>query len=568
MTPFADGSGLLTRRSSRVEPGRAISDCTGILRSARLALTSRHVRINGWTGIWSARPEGSNLSEINERKPTWLVTGLALRGTVALLVASAVAAVSGLGTQVVAAPAISVFVGYADSARAGGEFPNPWNGAPNVTFDGCSPQSACTFDAGAIRIRNDNTASVVINQVNVHLGACMYTWSGPIYGVVLAPGASLITTQRSSGVAAGCTGPDPSTFDSSDIPNRGTCTNDGIQATVDVIVDGATTTYADSGQVLNTGGVDPGACTGGDEATQWVRIGSEPCPGQTLSLVPTAQSEPVGTTATVSAIFTDSCGNPLSDVAVGFKVTAGPNAGKTGSGLTDSTGTATFSYASSVTGIDSLQANVTNAVGFITTSNSATVTWTIVFAPGGGSFVIGNDNAVLGNTVNFWGSQWAWHNSLTGGLAPRSFKGYADQPATPACGEAWTSDPGNSTPPPDGPLPQLMAVIVTSSVHQTGPEISGDIVEIVVVKTDPGYHPNPGHAGRGSVVAVICGAAGPAPIAQPQSHQLLSSSPPAGSGGSGLSPRVGATASATPCQVNARGRSTTLPSRACARKTS
>lgn len=457
--------------------------------------------------------------------------------------------------QAAAAPAISVFVGYADSDRAGGEFPNPWIGAPGVAFDGCSPQSACTFDGGAIRIRNDNTTSVLVDGISVHIGTCLYTWSGTRYPVSLAAGAALIATQRASGVGAGCTGPDPSTFDSSDIPSPGICTNDGIVPVVDVTVDGATTSYSDTGQVLNTGGIDPGSCSNGDESTQWTKVGSKPCPGATLTLAPPTQTDFVGTTATLTATLTNGCGGPLDGVDIGFKVTAGPNSGVTGSGLTDATGAAGFTYSSAVIGTDSVQAAVTNAVGFSRTSNLATVTWIVPFAPGGGSFVIGNNDAKVGSDVNFWGAHWAWHNSLSGGLAPRSFKGFADQPAAPACGQTWTAEPGNSTPPPDGPLPQLMAVIVTSSAQKTGPELSGDIAEIVVVKTNAGYEPNPGHAGTGVVVAVICG--GPAatttttttssPPAQqnPAAPPRPASAAPAGPGGNSTS---------TACPVGSRSK--------------
>lgn len=469
------------------------------------------------------------------------------------------AAVSGSITQVAAASSITVFVGYADSARHGGDFPNPWNGAADLTFDGCSPQAACTFDGGALRIRNDNSASVAVDQVSVHIGACLYTWSGVRYPVSLAPGASLVTTQRASGVGAGCTGPDPATFDSSDIPNAGTCTNDGIQPTVDVTVDGATLSYTDSGQVLNTGGVDPGSCSNSDESTQWVKIGSHPCPGETLTLAPATQTDPVGTTATLLATLTDGCGNPLSDVVVGFQVSAGPNLGIAGSGTTTSTGEAQFTYSSLLTGTDSLQAAVTNAVGFTRTSNTATVTWTVEFAPGGGSFVIGNLNASLGNDVYFWGSQWAKRNSLSGGPAPRSFKGFSDDPATPSCGQTWTSDPGNSTPPPDGPLPAFMAVIATSSSRQTGPEISGDIVAIVIVKTDPGYEPNPGHHATGVVVASICGAA---PATAAPSAPRPSHASPQVSGGASAGPTSTSTLPA--CGNRGRG-SSTNPSQDCVR---
>jgi len=34
--------------------------------------------------------------------------------------------------------------------------------------------------------------------------------------------------------------------------------------------------------------------------------------------------------------------------------------------------------------------------------------------------------------------------------------------------------------------------------------ISGDIRKIVIVKTNPGYGPSPGHVGTGQVVAIVC----------------------------------------------------------------
>jgi len=50
-----------------------------------------------------------------------------------------------------------------------------------------------------------------------------------------------------------------------------------------------------------------------------------------------------------------------------------------------------------------------------------------------------------------------------------------------------------------------MGVVVSSAVVQSGSLISGDVPKIVVVKTYPGYGPDPGHAGTGTVVAVFCG---------------------------------------------------------------
>ncbi len=126
------------------------------------------------------------------------------------------------------------------------------------------------------------------------------------------------------------------------------------------------------------------------------------------------------------------------------------------------------------------------------------------FAPGGGSFVIGKQNASVGSSATFWSAQWAKDNSLNGRCVPNSFKGFADNPRAPGCGLNWSADPGNSTPPSTGPLPAFMGVVVTDSVSKSGATISGDSIHIVVIQTNPGYAPNPGHAGTGKVVAVVC----------------------------------------------------------------
>lgn len=148
------------------------------------------------------------------------------------------------------------------------------------------------------------------------------------------------------------------------------------------------------------------------------------------------------------------------------------------------------------------------ATGAVTMTGSHTVGCTassgFPSAPGGGSFVIGNLNSAIGTSVEFWGAQWAKLNRLSGGPAPASFKGFAESPKTPACGTDWSADPGNSTPPPAAPLPALMAVIVTSSATKSGNMISGNTLHIVIVMTNPGYAPNPGHAGTGTVVLNVC----------------------------------------------------------------
>jgi DNA/RNA endonuclease G (NUC1) len=124
--------------------------------------------------------------------------------------------------------------------------------------------------------------------------------------------------------------------------------------------------------------------------------------------------------------------------------------------------------------------------------------------PAGGMFVIG-DNVSLANgtTVYFWGSQWSQNNPMSGGSAPNSFKGFEDGTSQSTCGGTWTSSPGNSSNPPST-IPQYIAVIVSSSVQKNGSTISGNIRKVIIVRTNPGYGPSPGHAGTGQIVAILC----------------------------------------------------------------
>ena len=83
----------------------------------------------------------------------------------------------------------------------------------------------------------------------------------------------------------------------------------------------------------------------------------------------------MGTTATVSATLTNSCGTPLADVNVDFSNVAGPNVGTTHIDTTDKSGNVSFSYTSTKNGTDTLRATVTNLAGTFT-SPDVTVTWT------------------------------------------------------------------------------------------------------------------------------------------------------------------------------------------------
>ncbi|HXJ82844.1 MAG TPA: hypothetical protein VMS64_29670 [Candidatus Methylomirabilis sp.] len=131
---------------------------------------------------------------------------------------------------------------------------------------------------------------------------------------------------------------------------------------------------------------------------------------------------------------------------------------------------------------------------------------TFAYLPGG-SFALGDETVAdvsPGATVLWWGAHWAGENSLSGESAPASFKGFVQASSMPPrCGGGGTTAPGNSSGPPSS-VPTYMAVLVTSTVTQSGSKVSGDEVHIVVIKTDPGYGPSPGHAGTGTIVARIC----------------------------------------------------------------
>jgi PKD repeat protein len=206
---------------------------------------------------------------------------------------------------------------------------------------------------------------------------------------------------------------------------------------------------------------------------------------------------------TVAALQDGNPGAPLSD----FTATIDWGDGSTSSGTVSGSG-GNYSIAGahtySSTGYFDVNVHVDDEGGSTADTTTPCTVLVFAFAPGAGSFVVGDGSSGIGNTVTFWGAQWAGQNVLSGGNAPAAFKGYAKSPATPTCGATWTTDPGNSAPPPAGPLPAYMGVISTDSATKSGSQISGTTPHIVVVQTSPGYAPNPGHAGNGTVVAQAC----------------------------------------------------------------
>lgn len=221
-----------------------------------------------------------------------------------------------------------------------------------------------------------------------------------------------------------------------------------------------------------------------------------------LSSTGTLQLFSAGGAASLSSTLTDPDGGaPIAGKAVTMTLGSGSGA-QSCTATTGASGTATCSISPVTVGLGP-QPVTDSFVGdaFYKPATNAQQALVFAFSPGG-SFVVGDQSAT--GSVTFWGAQWTKANNLSGGAAPASFKGFEDAPAVSGCGTGWTTDPGNSPPPPTGPLPSYMAVVVASQVTQSGSTISGNTVHILIVKTNPGYRADPGHTGTGTVVGSVC----------------------------------------------------------------
>jgi Bacterial Ig-like domain (group 3) len=209
--------------------------------------------------------------------------------------------------------------------------------------------------------------------------------------------------------------------------------------------------------------------------------------------------------ATLSATLLEDGISPIAGRSVTITLGAGPGA-QSCSGVTSAAGVATCTIFPVTVGLgpQPITDDFAGDAFFLPSSHGQNA---LVFAfLASGSFVLGDITAAAGGTVTWWGAQWARDNQLSGGPAPDAFKGFAETTSEPpACGAGWTSVPGNSAPPPPASsIPSFMGVVVSSQITKSGNTISGDGPRIVVVQTDAGYQPNPGHPGTGTVVATFC----------------------------------------------------------------
>ncbi|MEA2695148.1 MAG: type secretion system secreted protein VgrG, partial [Acidobacteriota bacterium] len=98
-------------------------------------------------------------------------------------------------------------------------------------------------------------------------------------------------------------------------------------------------------------------------------------PAVHLALSPGTASQGLGTPYNATLAATDNAGQPVPDLTVSFRVTAGPDAGKTGQGTTGADGRTVFSFTSKTAGTDTLEADLTLEGGGTLASNAVTTTW-------------------------------------------------------------------------------------------------------------------------------------------------------------------------------------------------
>jgi hypothetical protein len=191
-------------------------------------------------------------------------------------------------TLTVPPPAPNIYLGYADTYRPTGTgLPSIWKGSPGVIFVGCGvnanedgpaiantcPQefngpAGDSYDGGAIRIDNTmlTTALVVTGPASVSIGNCpngspaLYTpWPG--LKQTIPPGGTLILTQ--TGLTGDPCGQNLSgnyNFDTSESSGNSNCIPSGAIPEIKLTIGGTPTTILDTAQLLNTKGIDLGAC--------------------------------------------------------------------------------------------------------------------------------------------------------------------------------------------------------------------------------------------------------------------------------------------------------------------
>jgi PKD repeat protein len=170
-------------------------------------------------------------------------------------------------------PNVAVYVGYYDTHHPNltQPKPSPWRGSTNVVFVGTpDPGTSNEWDSSCLRIDNLGSGSLSVSAF-VDMGSKTFS----LWGTNTLPaGRTLILAQTgfenfdgSDTSPAGCYGCNP---------NLCLTAVSSTRPVVQLTIGGVTTSYTDTGQILNTHGVDGAGCpyTGerNDESHAWQRV--------------------------------------------------------------------------------------------------------------------------------------------------------------------------------------------------------------------------------------------------------------------------------------------------------
>ena len=372
------------------------------------------------------------------------------------------------GHNAALANGLAVSVGYAEDKEINtpdpAAFPVPWAGSPNTTFlGGTVPgQTACgtlpiCYDAGAIRLDNPGTAPIHVSSVSVDVHSSVS--GGAVFNnlwgaFTVPPGGSVVLTENPP-----ASNPGHDNFDTSTYPS--TCTPIAVPPTVTITVGGVATTMTDSSHVLDTGGIDPGSCPPKhNESIQWRPIGAPGGNDATLALGPATVTQVTGQQVTETATLLDGGGTGLPNANVNFAVKSGPDAGLTGSAVTDVNGQASFTFPGSGEGEDVVVASVTTIGAF--QSGQSRVMWTDAspaswnsadiggalpagnqsFDPDTGTWTFGGGGAGAGGTSDQFHFAWQPEPSAAGIGAQVTSQGNTSASAQAGVMLRASTDPG------------------------------------------------------------------------------------------------------------------------------
>jgi hypothetical protein len=168
---------------------------------------------------------------------------------------------------------VAVYAGYYDTHHSNNlkPKPDPWLGASNVVFIGTPDNSSGGWDTSTIRIDNLTSGTISGVTVTCDIGSKQFalwgTTSIPAGKILILAQTGFENFDGSDTNPAGCY-----SCPASDCTTKKTSTVPVIHLTI-----GSTRTdYFDTGQVLNTNGVDAAGCpytgTRNDESENWVQI--------------------------------------------------------------------------------------------------------------------------------------------------------------------------------------------------------------------------------------------------------------------------------------------------------